>query len=96
MLHEAADAREQARRAYAAPHSGENTTLNFSHIWTHPALQGQCRVTARKITTARIYTACHMENTCALPALMDSALFLLNSLTASDGLCEKQDLEEPV
>ena len=53
-------------------------------------------MTARKITTARIYTACHMENTCALPALMDSALFLLNSLTASDGLCEKQDLEEPV
>lgn len=61
-----------------------------------PGLQGQVRVTAHWITTARIYTACHMENTCALPALMDSALFLLNSLTASDGLCEKQDLEEPV
>jgi hypothetical protein len=37
-----------------------------------------------------------MEDTCALPALMDSALFRLNSLTTSDGLCEKQDLEEPV
>jgi hypothetical protein len=65
-------------------------------LWTHPGLQGPCRVTARRITTARIYPACHMEDTCALPALMDSALFLLNSLTTSDGLCEKQDLEEPV
>jgi hypothetical protein len=53
-------------------------------------------VTARRITTARIYTACHMEDIYALPALMDSALFLLNSLTTSDGLCEKQGLEEPV
>jgi hypothetical protein len=31
-------------------------SLNLSHIWTHPGLQGQCRVTARRITTARIYT----------------------------------------
>ena len=29
-------------------------------------------------------------------ALMDSALSLLNSLTTSDGLCDKQGLEEPV
>jgi hypothetical protein len=69
---------------------------DISHIWTHPGLQGQFRVTARRITTARIYTACHMEDIYALPALMDSALFLLNSLTTSDGLCEKQGLEEPV
>jgi hypothetical protein len=27
---------------------------------------------------------------------MDSALFLLNSVTTSDGLCENQGLEEPV
>jgi hypothetical protein len=39
--------------------------LNLSHIWTHPGLQGQVRVTARRITTARIYTACSMEDTCA-------------------------------
>jgi hypothetical protein len=36
-------------------------SLNLSHIWTHPGLQGQVRVTARRITTARIYTACYME-----------------------------------
>ena len=31
-----------------------------------------------------------------LPALMDSALPLLNSLTTFDGLCDKQGLGEPV
>src|SRR5262249_8732930 len=35
--------------------------LNLSHIWTHPGLQGQFHVTARRITTARIYTACHVR-----------------------------------
>jgi hypothetical protein len=30
------------------------------------------------------------------PALMDSALSLLNSLTTFDGLCDNQGLEEPV
>jgi hypothetical protein len=35
--------------------------LNLSHIWTHPGLQGQFRVTACRITTARIYTACHVR-----------------------------------
>jgi hypothetical protein len=37
-----------------------------------------------------------MADTCALPALMDSALFLLNRLTTLDGLCDTQGLEEPV
>ena len=37
-----------------------------------------------------------MWRTRGLPALMDSALFLLNSFTTCDGLCDKQDLEEPV
>jgi len=36
-------------------------SLNLSHIWTHPGLQGQFRVTACRITTARIYTACHVR-----------------------------------
>jgi len=31
-----------------------------------------------------------------LPALMDSALSLLNSLTTFDGLSDNQGLEEPV
>ena len=35
------------------------------HIWTHPGLQGQVDVTARRITTARIYTACSVEDTYA-------------------------------
>jgi hypothetical protein len=70
-------------------------TLNLSHIWTHPGLQGQFRVTARRITTARIYTACSVEDT-GLLAWMDSALFLLNNLATSDGLCDNQGLEEPV
>jgi hypothetical protein len=38
-------------------------SLNLSPIWTHPGLQGQFRVTARRITTARLYPACHMEDT---------------------------------
>jgi hypothetical protein len=51
--------------------------------------------TASRGTTARIYTACTIE-ALRLPALMDSALFLLYSFTTSNGLCDKQDLEEPV
>jgi hypothetical protein len=70
-------------------------SLNLSLIWTHPGLQGQCRVTAHRITTARIYTACHGGHVCLL-ALMDSALSLLNSLTTFDGLSDNQGLEEPV
>ena len=42
-----------------APQSPEMRAL--SHIWTHPGLQGQFRVTACRITTARIYTACHVR-----------------------------------
>ena len=70
-------------------------SLNLSLIWTHPGLQGQFRVTARRITTARIYTACYVRTRC-LPALMASALSLLHSLTTSAGLCSTQGLEEPV
>ena len=73
----------------------KKASLNLSHIWTHPGLQGQFRVTARRITTARIYTACSVEDT-GLLAWMDSALFLLNNLATSDGLCDNQGLEEPV
>jgi hypothetical protein len=62
---------------------------------SNKSLQGQCRVTVRRLTTARIYTACYVRTRC-LPALMDSSLSRLNSLTTSAGLCYKQDLEEPV
>src|SRR5215471_1451688 len=50
-------------------------SLNLSHIWTHPALQGQCLLMAARGTTARIYPASCSEGRgplrhdgiCALP-----------------------------
>ena len=53
----------------------------MAHIWTHPGLQGQYRVKAR-----RHYDCTHIYGLSGgghvgLPALMDSALFLLNMLT---------------
>src|SRR5215471_3126302 len=70
-------------------------SLNLSHIWTHPALQGQCLLMAARGTTARIYPASLSERLCPR-AMMESALFRLNNLPTSDGPCDNQDLEEPV
>jgi len=41
-------------------------SLNLSHIWTHPALQGQCLLMAVRGTTARIYPASCLEGRCPL------------------------------
>ena len=38
----------------------------LSHIWTHPALQGQCLLMAVRGTTARIYPASCLEGRCPL------------------------------
>ena len=40
--------------------------LNFSHIWTHPALQGQCLLMTVRGTTARLYPASWLEGRCPL------------------------------
>jgi len=43
----------------------QSNSLHCSHIWTHPGLPGPVRMTARRITTVRIYTVCYMEDTYA-------------------------------
>src|SRR2546426_1022293 len=43
---------------------GQLISLNFSHIWTHPALQGPCLLMATRGTTARIYPASLSERLC--------------------------------
>ena len=51
------------------------TSLNLSHVWTHPALQGPCDLMAVRDTTARLYPAACWEGRrplrhdgiCALP-----------------------------
>jgi hypothetical protein len=42
------------------------SSLNLSHIWTHPALQGQCLLMAVRGTTACIYPASFLEGHCPL------------------------------
>ena len=44
-------------------------TRNVLHIWTHPALQGQCLLMAAKGTTARIYPASLSKRLCPRRAL---------------------------
>jgi hypothetical protein len=44
----------------------QRISLNFSHIWPHPALQGQCLLMAVRGTTARLYPASCSEGRCPL------------------------------
>jgi hypothetical protein len=54
------------RNVYFYPIFSFEFSSALSHIWTHPALQGQCLLMAVRGTTARIYPASFLEGRCPL------------------------------
>ena len=54
---------------------------SLSHIWTHSGLQGQFHVIARRNHDCTHIYGLLCGKHAGLPALMDSALFLLNTFT---------------